>query len=58
MEELFRKQPPVKLTNSVSGSNGPNSNKDSSQVDGNTGGKKKDAVSRLFVLKWKNQYCD
>ena len=47
MEELFRKQPPIKPTNS---SNGPNSNKDSSQVDGNTGGKKKDAVSRLFIF--------
>ena len=50
MEELFRKQPPVKPINSVSGGNGPNSNKDSSQVDGNTGGKKKDAVSTLFVF--------
>ena len=46
MEELFRKQPPIKPQNSASGGNGgPQNCKDQSQVDGNTTGKKKDAVS-------------
>ena len=45
MEELFRKQPPVKPQNSGPGSNGgPNNCKEQSQVDGNSTGKKKDAV--------------
>ena len=49
MEELFRKQPPVKPQNSGPGSNGgPNNCKEQSQVDGNSTGKKKDAVS--FIL--------
>ena len=49
MEELFRKQPPVKPQNSGPGSNGGTNNcKEQSQVDGNSTGKKKDAVS--FIL--------
>ena len=48
MEELFRKQPPVKPQNSGPGSNGgPNNCKEQSQVDGNSTGKKKDAVSLI-----------
>ena len=47
MEELFRKQAPVKPTNSGSNGNASNGSKDTSQVDGTNGGKKKDGVSTL-----------
>ena len=51
MEELFRKQPPVKPTNTVSNGNATNGgSKETSQVDGNSSGKKKDAVSVLYRL--------
>ena len=51
MEELFRKQPPVKPQNSGPGSNGgPNNCKEQSQVDGNSTGKKKDAVSSILLM--------
>ena len=47
MEELFRKQAPVKPTNSGCNGNASNGSKDTSQVDGNNGGKKKDGVSKI-----------
>ena len=49
MEELFRKQPPVKPTNTASNGNATNGgSKETSQVDGDSSGKKKDAVSCAF----------
>ena len=51
MEELFRKQPPVKPTNTASNGNATNGgSKETSQVDGISSGKKKDAVSVVFKL--------
>ena len=50
MEELFRKQAPVKPTNSGSNGNASNGSKDTSQVDGTNGGKKKDGVSTISLI--------
>ena len=61
MEELFRKQPPVKPTNTASNGNATNGgSKETSQVDGTSSGKKKDAVSCAFqIINWlqKNLIC-
>ena len=55
MEELFRKQAPVKPTNSGCNGNASNGSKDTSQVDGTNGGKKKDGVSTLSqIIKSRN----